>query len=172
MFFYTSLFIACVVIALVFLFFYNSVADLGKLIYRKFHSGSKKKPAAHQEERILATTINDTPTPWGWASHATPENIARTHPAAPSRQSPWGWPGHHHETYAHHSAGVTGNTNGGGASHSHNGGASKPEETETPTVGWPYREEKFELSGKAYKVTRKARPKRTNLRTTGKPWGW
>lgn len=172
MFFYTSLFVACVIIAIVVLYLYNSVVDVGKSIYKAFLPSSRNKLTAHLEERKVVTTINDTPTPWGWKSHATPENIARTHPAAPNAQTPWGWRGKPHQTHNQHSAHGTGNTNGAGVPHSHNGGASSPEATDSPMVGWPYREEKFEFTGKAYKVTRKATPKRTNLRATSKPWGW
>jgi hypothetical protein len=172
MFFYISLFVACVIIALVILYLYNSVAGVGKLIHRTLLPISKNNLTAHLEDKKLATTINDTPTPWGWESHSTPENVAQTHPAAPSGQRPWGWPGNHHATYDHRSTNGTGNASGSGIFHAHNGSASTPEATESPTVGWPYREEKFEFAGKAYKVTRKAKLKRTDLSTTSKPWGW
>lgn len=51
-------------------------------------------------------------------------------------------------------------------------GDSGSQATQKLTSSWPHREEKSEASGKAYKVTRKARPARTNLKETAKPWGW
>jgi len=48
------------------------------------------------------------------------------------------------------------------------GAAKKPK----PVTGWPYREEKFDFAGKSYKVSRKAKLKKTNLGNTSTPWGW
>jgi hypothetical protein len=40
-------------------------------------------------------------------------------------------------------------------------------------VGWPYREDMKRTGGKVYKATRKVPPPRkTNLKTLSKPWGW
>ena len=38
-------------------------------------------------------------------------------------------------------------------------------------AGWPYKEEKMESVGKAYRVNRKAATK-SNADKDGKPWGW
>ena len=38
-------------------------------------------------------------------------------------------------------------------------------------VGWPYREESFDFTGKDYKVVHKRKMKRTNAGAS-KPWGW
>jgi hypothetical protein len=93
MFFYVALLIACVIIALVILYLYNSLVEVGRTIYRAFLPSAKTNFTTQPQDKNLATTINDTPTPWGWDSQA-------------------------------------------------------------------------------YSVTRKAKPKRANLKTTGKPWGW
>lgn len=157
MFFYSALFVASVIAALVILWVYNAVIEAGKVVYRAILPSSKRKATEHlDKEQRLATTINDTPTPWGWESGATPAREAHTHPALPSKQIPWGWQGNKSKTREHGSSNAK----------------IRSRETKTPSVGWPYREEKLELGGKTYKVSRKVRPKRTNLATTGKPWGW
>jgi hypothetical protein len=166
MFFYTGLIVASVIVALVILWLYNAIADAGKVVYRAMLPSSKSNATKQPLRQRLATTINDTPTPWGWKSGATPANEAQTHPARPSKQAPWGWPGNDNEIREHGAA---------AAYNAHLDGANaqlRSKETEKPNVGWPYREEKLEMAGKTYKVSRKVRPKRANLATTGKPWGW
>jgi len=44
---------------------------------------------------------------------------------------------------------------------------------ESASVGWPYREEKTECTGTAYKVSRKAGTVKTSRKPGNKqPWGW
>jgi len=145
MFFYTSLFVASLVVALVVVWLYNAVADVATQIYRAFLPSSKNNTTKYVRDVPLHTTINDTPIPWGWGSHETPKTVAKTHAAIPSKESPWGWPGSN---------------------------KSKSVEKEKSKVSWPYREEEPEFAGKSYKVTRQVKLRRTNLSTTGKPWGW
>ena len=172
MFFYTSLFIASLIVALVIVWLYNSVADVAKQVYKAILPSSKNNYTGQARDVPLHTTINDTPTPWGWNSHETPKTVAKTHAALPSQATPWGWSGNDREI------------RGRGASHAIPNGSktkaglmgygSKPKTAEKSNqkTGWPYREEEFEVAGKSYKVTRKVKLKRTNLSTAGKPWGW
>jgi len=165
MFFYTSLFVASLIVALVVLWLYHAIADVGKAVYRAILPSSKGNPADHLEaETVLRTTINDTPTPWGWGDHAKPSQAARTAKIAPSDSVPWGWPGNNNEIREH---GQHYDLNAGKAL-TEPGAAKKPK----PVTGWPYREEKFDFAGKSYKVSRKAKLKKTNLGNTSTPWGW
>ncbi len=165
MFFYSALIVASVIVALVVLWLGHAIADAGKVLYQSILPSSKSSTTRHlDKERRVASSINGTPTPWGWKSGATPAREAHAHPARPSKQAPWGWPGNEKEVREHGTS---------AAYNSHLEEAKiQSNETQRPHVGWPYREEKFEMSGKTYKVSRKVRPKRTNLATTGKPWGW
>jgi len=165
MFFYTSLFVASLIVALVVLWLYHALADVGKAVYRAILPSSKDNPADHlNRESVLRTTINDTPTPWGWGEHAKPSQAARTSRIAPSESVPWGWPGNDNKIREH------------GQQYDLNAGVAltepAPDKKKEPATGWPYREEKFDFAGKSYKVSRKATPKKTNLRNTGTPWGW
>jgi len=177
MFFYTSLFIASVIAALVILYLYNAVADVGRAVYRAMLPSSKEKLARQIDEPKFSTSINDTPTPWGWGSHATPEKAAQTHPASSPNGTPWGWKGNNNgmrergQVREYNHSGATQKVTGLDAFVKNNGGPSSAD-AKRPVVGWPYREEKVEFAGKAYKVTRSVKPRKTNLRNTSTPWGW
>jgi hypothetical protein len=178
MFFYISLFIASVVAAIIILYVYNAIVDVGKQVYRSFLPSSKRKfknkATNHVSEPRYTSTINDTPTPWGWQSHATPANTARTHPAPASSvdNTPWGWKAKNQGV--HERGAKNGNENSSGLDGylKKTSYGSEPAATPKPTVGWPYREEKSEMAGKAYKVKRATTFRRTNLKETSTPWGW
>lgn len=174
MFFYTSLFVASVLVALVTLFLFNALRDAGKAVYRAFLPSSKNDLSARAPDEVLSTTVNETPTPWGWSNKASQAKTERKNRVFSSKQTPWGWKGNDRVIREHGSRSAAKS----GAAIGLDGFLAKMENesnsTENPvaTVGWPYREEKFEFAGKSYKVTRKAKPAKTNLRNTGKPWGW
>ena len=158
MFFYTALFVASLIAAFIIIWLYRSIADAGKAVYQAMLPSSKHTATSHLESEIVRTSVNDTPTPWGWKSHETPANLAKTHAALPTEKSPWGWKGSQRGVNEHRP---------------HNGHtASQPASRNNQSVGWPYRQEKSEFAGKAYKVSRTVRLKKTNLANTSKPWGW
>jgi len=169
MLFYIGLFIACVVVSLGFLFLYRSLAELGRIIYHAFLPTGRdnRTPPAEEHARNVTSTANETPAPWGWYGRTAARKAARKRPATPGPRTPWGWPGSKRAVREH--VGVHGIADG---FLNRLDKVSKPERIVSPDVGWPYREEKFEFAGKDYKVLRKAAPKPTDLKKTGKPWGW
>jgi hypothetical protein len=167
MFFYTALFIASVIVAFVLLYLYRSLWEVASTIYKVFLPSAKTNHPRQAEDENLATSINRTPTPWGWDGRATSENANRPQAARQSGQTPWGWPGNDHEIRERSPGNRLLNS-----LHSLHDDVSATGADRNPTVGWPYREEEFEFAGKTYKITRKATPERSNLKTTGKPWGW
>jgi hypothetical protein len=168
MFFYTMLFLASVVVALVVLWLYNSIVSIGKTVYTAILPSTKDDITDHLEGVQLNTTINKTRTPWGWKDSSTPAALARTHPAEVDKQTPWGWPGNEKEIREHKS--VNQSSDGGDLRSylKHQRAKIQSIAEKKSTVGWPYREETFAGST----ATRRLKPKRTNLSTTGKPWGW
>ena len=168
MFFYASLFVATLILAAVVLWLYRAVVGAGKAVYQAILPSSKSGSADHLAREAVRTTVNETRTPWGWGEHAKPAHAARTakNAAAPVGKSdnvPWGWPGSEKKGHDYKP----------GMSHARRAGAdSTAKPAAKGQIGWPYREDKFEFAGKAYKVTRKVAPKKTNLASTGKPWGW
>jgi hypothetical protein len=170
MFFYTSLFIASVIVALVILWLYNAIVDAGKVVYEAFLPSSKTSTTSHlDKQQTVATTVNDTPTPWGWKAASKPSTEARTHPARPIENAPWGWPGNPKVIREH---GTGGDGTGLDTYMNKLESRRKNRKNKQARTGWPYREEMFEFAGKAYKVTRKVTPRKTNLKAASKPWGW
>lgn len=66
MLFYVSLFIACVISAIVVLYIYNALAEVGKAIYGAILPSSKNNVTRHRRNVRFNSAISDTPTPWGW----------------------------------------------------------------------------------------------------------
>lgn len=163
MLFYTSLLVACLVGAVVIVWLYRRIAYDAGSVYKTVHPIFQPDPADHVADGASRTAAVGTDTPWGWNNHATPSNLAKTHAAKPTEQKPWGWKGREQavrEQHPHH---------GSYTAPAHANANPNPGK---PGAGWPYREEKQEFAGKAYKVTRKAKPSTTKLGADGKPWGW
>ena len=176
MFFYTALFVASVIAAIVILYLYNALKDVGTAVYRSFLPSSKENLARRINDTPYHATINDTPTPWGWDGQtaAAEKNPLKTVvPASPNDDTPWGWKGNDQGIREHGRKGTVRNAaSGRDAFLNKTTGERASKASKQSAVGWPYREEKFELAGTAYKVTRKATPRKTNLKTASKPWGW
>ena len=169
MVFYSLLFVASVIMALVVLYLYRMLAAVGKAVYRAFLPSTKDNPSNHQNEVKVVTSINDTPTPWGWHGNVAQEHKEhkeRTHTAAPPLIVPWGWKGNGNEIRVRGPKPSVRNSVQNGTTGLESDAASRD------GVGWPYREEKFEFAGKLYKVTRRETFARTDFTTMVKPWGW
>jgi len=162
MFFYISLFVASIIAAFVALYLFNLLVDAGRAIQKSWLPSAKGNATRHVGGVRHAA---DTSTPWGWKGHATPAGAARGHPAKPSAsQTPWGWQGRESDDRVKKSTGLD--------AFLQSSAQQKQKTAANPTVGWPYREEKREVAGRAYKVTRKAAPQGASLRNAKKPWGW
>ena len=142
MFFYTSLFIASLIAALVILWAYRAIADAGQALLRAMLPSTKKGPTSHLSARTMPTTINGTPTPWGWKNHDTPAHQARPHAAMPTSEQL--------EEFIE----------------------VEPDKPNTLGRTWVHREERSELGGRAYKVTRKVSATAEGFKDADRPWGW
>lgn len=142
MLFYVSLFIASVMSALVVLYIYHALADVGKAVYRALLPSSKNNVTRHRRNVRFNSAVSDTPTPWGWNGNEPEAREYGTKPATTNGAS-----------------GLDGFLNNVG--------------NKSTSVGWPFREEKVEPTGTAYKVRRKKASNEPRLRTGGaQPWGW
>ena len=179
MFFYTSIFIASFIVAMVILWIYKSLANVGKQLYRALLPSAKDDPSSKLEPKILPTTINETRTPWGWDSLSKSSNhrlkgldaLAVT-PMLNNIPTPWGWPGNYRKIRKHQPADPI--LNGSGLIPILNIDEPIPElnEGSTSNVGWPYRKEQFEFLGTQYILSREVKLDKTNLEAMVKPWGW
>ena len=156
MVFYSLLLIASVIVALIVLYLYHQIADAGQSVFRALLPSAKNGPTVQIRKRRERATVNDTATPWGWQGS---DHKIREH--GPGRTGQ----GAAQKTARNTAMGLDAFLN------KHENGSESDTESRKH-VGWPYREEEFESANKAYKVTRKTRPARTNLKTAGKPWGW
>lgn len=177
MFFYTSLIVFNVVMALVILWLYRLLMDAGYALYRSIMPSSGEDAVDHVKDDHLTTTINDIPIPWGWQRSSLARVAKNVAPvpkvSVPSANPiPWGWKGNKHKVqeykvkegiWLNPVAATSWFLNG-------NKAASAGRIDEHPE--WPDREDEFEFAGASYRVTRKIKPKKANLKNVTKPWGW
>ena len=174
MLFYTSLFVASALVALVIFYVFSALRDVGRLVFKAFLPSSKNELSEVASDETRFTTVNETLTPWGWSNDAPRGKAAHTNRILSSKQTPWGWKGNNRVIRTRDpKTAINSEANIGPTGFlAKMDNESKSADHSVAQVGWPYREEKFEFAGKSYKVTRKARLTKTNLRETGKPWGW
>lgn len=138
MFFYVSLFVACVFLAFVVIYIINALTAVGSGLYRAFLPSAKKGTAGRHERVYSRTTRNSAQTPWGWKGN---NNVIREH-------------GSRHAT-AYATSGLD--------------DLIRDHGSRSSSAGWPHREEKADLTGKSYKVSRQSGASRSGR---SKPWGW
>ena len=155
MFTYTTFFIGSLIVAVIALVVYKVVMSTSKSIL------SSKGPVS-----LISSTTNPRPgeSPFavagtlgspGQGSHATPQNIAKTHPAMPPENTDWGWQTKGNQVREQKARQAT------AVADSSHCSLYDVDPTAPPTDlsdAWPHREEKLEPGGKSYKVTRKVHP--------------
>lgn len=141
MFFYTSLFVACAIAALLAIYLYKAITNVGKALYKGLLPSTKTTAADHLSRTRYYSTKNSAPAPWGWKGG---NNTIREH--GPKAAVTTGFSGF--DAFVNdHSKQFT-------------------------SAGWLNREEKTEIAGSSYKVSRKAGTARTSRKSGRKPWGW
>jgi hypothetical protein len=158
MLFYVSLILFSIAVSAIVLWFYRSLFEIGKATYQAIFPSAKKQ---YREERLesLNPSLNSAATPWGWSGGGSRRAI----PVAPTvtrkaATAPWGWKGGGDSAKSRNTA--------------TNANAQQANSKGTSDIGWPYREEKFDFSGKEYTVVKKKRVKKSNMSGVSKPWGW
>jgi len=99
--FYISLFITGFVFILVLFWLYRMIVSYTQRIYRTRIPNAVQSPTGHLNEQKYGKNSKLASKAWGGKPHATPANLARTHPANAEKPAPWGLPGHEHEIYGH-----------------------------------------------------------------------
>lgn len=167
MFFYTSLFIASLIVAIVIIHVWRAIANAGKAVYQAILPSAKENNnlTSHLDTQRLTTTINPVPTPWGWKGGANPSQVARSTTPAPANPATWGWSGDN----ANKQKRMQGHI--GHKTVTVNGNATRNSAEEKPIVGWPYRAEKTGFSEKINQANRIEVMRKNHLKTN-KPWGW
>ncbi len=149
MLFYASLFVFCLVLSAVVLWFSRSLSKFARTIYRSIRPATNNR--TRQQEWVNSGHSQDPATaPGGWS--ASPGRAGeRANPAAQS----WA-----RRTTSNEMAKFVRNN------------SPKPGvSNQAQPSDWPYRVESFEIGGR-YKVVNERKRKKSNLRKVPKPWGW
>ncbi len=82
MLFYISLFIACVISAILVLYLYHLLTDLGRAVYKGLLPSSKNNATSHLERVRSGSKANGSQAPWGWkgSDHKTREKVSKFAP--------------------------------------------------------------------------------------------
>jgi hypothetical protein len=99
--FYTTLLIASLIVTLVILGLYNLVVFVGNKIKTFRNPDEYVGRTSHLREKNGAFP-NKSSKAWGSYGHATPAELACTHPAGLNSRAPWGWPGNNHNQHGLH----------------------------------------------------------------------
>jgi hypothetical protein len=141
MFFYTSLIIASLFAALVLLWTFNAIRNASQAVFKSMTPDNIKGPTGHLGTAGKRKRKSGPKAPWGWKSHNTPQNMAKTHAAKPlMRDNPYA--------------------------------VKKTDSSRLPQAGWVHREDKSELGGNSYKVSRKVSDTAAGFKDADRPWGW
>ncbi len=85
--FYLALAFACIIAAVVCLWIFRSMVEIGRTAYRSIIPGAKDSSNEVQLMR-LSTRLHETRSPWGWARNGISRVAGKSQLA-----TPWGWPG-------------------------------------------------------------------------------
>ena len=164
---YITLFVVCVILAVVIRFVFKAVSESShSLSTSKTQIEIIHSTPANKKAKAVRHTATGTATRSGQTSQVTTQNRARR---SPTEKVDWGWQGSGVQVREPQHA-----TSVGASSHCslYDASIAEPKENHNQNVGWPYREEMPSSGGKSYKIKRKEAPKTPEPETVGKPWGW
>jgi hypothetical protein len=174
MLFYIALGIACIIAATVCLWLFRSMMEVSRSAYNAILPG-RKDNTRQARFKHLNTSLSSTPSPWGWYKSGGSPALARRvgerkspSYAAKEESVPWGWPGSDGLKKSNLEL-INKGLGNSAAVASVKSLLSRPGNEINQTIGWPYREDTFELGDKSYKTSR---PKKASKGGKAKPWGW
>lgn len=161
MLYYTSLFLVIVLVSVIAIWMYRAILGASRVAYKASVPGGKKisprtrtrlKARAKARAKAAKSGTSEAPVPWGWKGNPNPiHSHHETHKPGSSKKH-WNGLSHSHAAASEHTI------------------STPPSNAGRKNVGWPYKEEKMEFAGKAYKVNRKAVD--GDFNGNGKPWVW
>ena len=171
MFTYTSIFLICLLVAVVARVVYKSMAEQTGSVYNtklpnaelvRVDTPVKRKPVVHEGV--------DTAYPTDLRNRGTYAYMADPQDSQIAEEAPHEWPEPVHAVPVDHSKPVGSNCS------LYKPDSAEPETVEEPVAAWPHRKEQVETGGKAYKVSRKVTGKvatdNASFDAEAKPWGW
>ena len=171
MLFYTTLLITSFLLTLVIIGLKNLIVFVARKAFMLGKQNTHVGPTAHLDQKTMGRGLKAASSAWGTQPHATPANLAKTHPAA-AQNTPWGWPGNGHETHENHSRPATANGATLSAYLARKYDKRQPAADWKRNIGRPVRDESSALAGTAYKPSEDAISRYGIDKKGDKPWGW
>ncbi len=132
MLFYTTIFVACLIAAIIIPWLYRLFSGAGKAVHRLILPRSEHDPTSH----LKAGSVREGLTPWDIKDHRAPGMLAMEYAARPKAEQR-----------------LAGDDSYYGPRNSYS--ALKPVKSRMPNAGWINREDKPTPKGNTYKVTRR-----------------
>ena len=147
---------------------YKAVSIASRSISRITLSDSEAPdPTAHLMGEPMRLAVISTQSPWGRQNRQTPENLARTNAARPFEQTPWGGMGS-----GCHYAPRRRRVDRAGRWTPYDTDDSKSVNGRGQGSSLIHREDRFDSSGKSYKVSRSLKPRKAPVKPISKPSNW
>ena len=134
MLFYTTIFVACVIAAIVIPWLYRLISGAGKAVHQTILPRSEHGPTSHLE----TSPVHNGSTPWDLRNHHAPGMLAMEYAARPKAEQKFAGDNSYYGPRNNYSA-------------------LKPVKSRMPNAGWIHREDKPTLKGDTYRVTRRAK---------------
>ena len=134
MLFYTTIFVACVIAAIVIPWLYRLISGAGKAVHQTILPRSERGPTNHLE----TSPVRNGSTPWDLKNHHATGNLAMEYAARPKAEQKFAGDNSYYGPRNNYSA-------------------LKPVKSRMPSADWIHREDKPALKGDIYKVTRRAK---------------
>jgi hypothetical protein len=142
MLFYTTIFLACVIAAIIIPWLYRLISDAGKAVHRTILPHSEHGPTSH----LRTSLVRHGSTPWDLKNHRAPGMFAKAEQKIASDDSYYG----PRNQYS----------------------ASTQAKVFMPNAGWIHREDKTAFIGNTYKVTRRLKTREKFPKIVSKPESW
>jgi len=134
MLFYTTIFVACVIAAIVIPWLYRLISGAGKAVHQTILPRSEQGPTSHLE----TSPVHNGSTPWDLKTHRATGMLAMEYAARPKAEQKFAGDNSYYGPRNNYSA-------------------LKPVKSRMPSADWIHREDKPALKGDIYKVTRRAK---------------
>jgi hypothetical protein len=165
--FYTTLLITSLLLTLAIIGLKNLIVFVARKAFGLGKRHVQAGPTAHLDKMTLGRSLNT----WGTQPHATPANLAKTHPAS-AQNTPWGWPGNRHEIHENHPKPATSNEGSLSAYLTRKHEKRQSAADWKRNVGRPDRDDRSALAGSTYKPSEDAISRYGIDEKGDRPWGW
>ena len=134
MLFYTTIFVACLIAAIVIPWLYRSISSAGKAVHRTILPSSERGPTSH----LGTSPVRNGSASFDLKNHHAPGALAVEYAARPKAEQKFAGDNSYYGPRNNYSE-------------------LTPVKSRMPSAGWIHREDKPTLKGDTYRVTRRAK---------------